>query len=138
MRSREPTKKQLAFLESVGIVPPPSKLSSGGIIGYILRGNGTIGSSLSDRIAITKKLQQEWLGKTVAINVGRFKGQKAIVDYLVARSFQEVSDLRSCEHTNPKPFRAHLSFPDLDPAVLRINNYSRGITFYALSMLTII
>lgn len=84
--SQKATAEQVEVLQAWGIIVPPTRAACNSLLMYINEGNATVGKTVEERIAITKKYQAEWLGKRVKDTAGAI----GRVDYLVARSSNEI------------------------------------------------
>src|SRR5688500_14592871 len=94
MAAPKPTETQAAFLKACGIAVPPTKKAAWRLIGYIKMGNGTIGATQSERIAIVKATQARWLGKRVR---HKQRGALGTVSYLYTETEQEVRTFRAVQ-----------------------------------------
>ncbi len=93
----KPTENQAKFLENRGIALPPTKKGCHRFISFIKDGNGTVGASESERIAIIKSQQKKWNGKKV-----RVYGALGIMRYIFPRSNDEVRDWADLvKHVHP-------------------------------------
>jgi len=90
MGKTHPTAPQTLFLVNRGIVPPPTRLSCTRLISYIKEGNGSIGKTESERIAITISAQRKWHDRKVQY---RYDDRVGIIQYLIFRTVREVSFL---------------------------------------------
>ncbi|MBI2356322.1 MAG: hypothetical protein HYV13_03915 [Candidatus Doudnabacteria bacterium] len=102
-RPTPPIGRQVDFLRERGIEVPPTLRVAASLISYIEMGNGTGGTIESERIAILKSAQEQYVGKTVR---SRAYGNPGTVLYLYALSGYEVRDMRRHGGRPPRPFKA--------------------------------
>lgn len=65
LSGKTPSPAQEGFLQSRGIIPPPTMASCRNYISFIKEGDGVHGKNESERIALTISIQKKWLGKRV-------------------------------------------------------------------------
>jgi len=110
MPSKKPSPLQQAFLESRGITPPKTPAAWRNLINYIKNGNGTIGETESERIALAKAYTAKWTGK----KIHRHETEKStegegVVISLIALNSRDVQTIavHHYDDENPQPLRPH-------------------------------
>ena len=128
----KPTLKQIAFLESRGITPPPTIIACVRLISYIIRGNGTFGDNQFSRVNIVKSFQDKWVGKKIlGVGPSTKQGLRGTVGHLVARRQEDVFSRRRVDPDyKPAPFEAVVYWEDATTSrtTLSLLKLEEGIT----------
>jgi hypothetical protein len=82
------------------------------MIGYILHGNGTIGGTQPERIAIARRYSTRYLGQPVTVKRGKRECEQGEGVYLYAHTREEIAEKRTDygEKSHFHPFQLRTEF----------------------------
>jgi hypothetical protein len=98
---------QTTAIEKLGLIAPPTSYACNALLTFINFGNIAFEGTRAERISLSKKYQDDWLGKKIRGTYIK-KGEEGKILWLVARMSTDGNDIRKdfTDKFNPLPFLA--------------------------------
>jgi hypothetical protein len=101
-------------LKNLGVIPPPTYGAAHSLLAFITEGNGTIGGTIEERVALVIAAQKKWVGHRVCVQGQRHRIGR--VRYLYAEPGGAITNLRAINQKRINPFNAIVDWEKPDPS----------------------